>query len=292
MWRARQAASQPAQRLRLFEGVCAPCDLVVSSTCWYSSWVAPADVLAALVVYVLPPSFLAVFLLVFLRDLRRATRPIQLINQGRFSEARALCEKPWWLNWLPSVRLTCQYNMALCLMFEGRLEESLTRFQQLSDASLPGNLREAVANALGTNLLLLDREPELARHWLSRACGSLATASDHMSLALALQRAGDSNAPAQVARAEATADRRLTLGVKVVLVHGKELEDSCFALMRGLYRLERDQGDARADLERAAASSVQSVYQTTARRYLEDLPAIQPVETEPSSLAPHILAGR
>ncbi len=114
-----------------------------------------------------------------------------------------------------------------------------------------------------------------------------------MCLALAMTRAEDPKAAEVAQRAEGTADRRVTLGVKAILVHPEELENACFALMRALYRLERGEvDDARPDLERAAASSVESVYRDRAALLLEKTPAPTPLEPEPSTLAPHVLPGR
>jgi tetratricopeptide (TPR) repeat protein len=223
----------------------------------------------------------------------RILRQVPLLMRGRIAEARADIEKllASWLRRIPTVETSSRYNLACCLAWEGRFEESLAAVHSLGEKKLSRNLRYAVLSLQAGALLMLERDPAGVVRRLDEASRIRTADYDLLRRAhalLSLEKTAE--AMSAFERAEALGRRRLVLGM-VVLIDG-EIQRSGAAYLRGwfLHRIGRD-AEARADLARAARSPRPTVYVTRAQELLASLDP-PPTESDDarSTLAPHVVS--
>ena len=181
-------------------------------------------------------------------------KPRALVRGGYWREAAVAAARMGesWLRVFPSVREEAAHVRAACLHLEGNLEESLAACRALRDGAL----------LEGANLVMLGRDAERAVQRLTAACASpRSSPEDLLFLALAKHAAGDT---AGAAETFALVARSRPKGAPSPRVY-----DPAFRYLRGLYLVETGRpGDARHDLEGAAASPVATVYVARARALL------------------------
>jgi hypothetical protein len=203
----------------------------------------------------------AALAIVLVRAALLIARPKRALVQGRYVQARAAADRlaSSWLRVFSGIHTGAAWVRAVALHLEGDLEGSLA-----SVTHLPSSLRRVIEAA---NLLLLDRDPEEAARLLEQAHSR--APEDRMLYALALKKTGRNEEAARIAddaALDASADPN---------------QAAMFHYLRALVT----SGDPTPDLEQAANAPLPSIYATRARLQLQ-----APVEREPSSLAPQVVA--
>lgn len=222
---------------------------------------------------------------------RRNSRPARLMMRGRFEEARTDLEQLLgsWMGALPGVAAASRYNLACCLIYQGRFEESLIAVEELGAKRLPPNMQYAILSLKAGALLMLERNPADVLRRLDEASRVREADYDLLRRAHALLSLGKTADAMSAFERAAVIGQGSTLGT-TRLVDG-EITQSLSAYLRGwfLHRLGR-RDDARLDLVRAAQSPCVTVYVERARVLLAsyDAPAIDEAEAR-STLAPHVV---
>lgn len=233
------------------------------------------------------------------RDVRRSRRPLALLREGRWVDARVAAEAlaASWMRVLPRVGDDLRYLVALTRHFEGDLVGARRALAALTprDASL----RYAARSLEAACLVLEDGDPIRALAAVREARDARAAAGD------AAERADDAIVEANVLRAlgrddEADARARAAAAVPTHRAPSSplaRLEDAAFRYFLGRDLLARGrEEDARAELARALAEAPGSVYGARADALLATL--VRPrdddasADAERSSLAPQVVSAK
>jgi len=211
------------------------------------------------------------------RDTWRSIQPSRLMIRGEFAAARAasIDVGESWMRWLPGVRPTTPYMIALSHHLEGDLEEAariLADLERGDHGPLDDNMTYAVQSLEAANLVLQQSDPDRVLRLLAATAKSARFARDELMEAIALLALDRREAADEHFRAAGIlpAKPEPKLG-KVVLLWNETLESAMFYTLRGMYlRQTGRETEAVEALLRATSGPKTNVYVEGARRLLAD----------------------
>lgn len=221
------------------------------------------------------------------RDTWRSIQPSRLMLRGEFAAARAAANDVGqsWMRWLPGVRPTTPYMIAVSHHLEGDLDEAAKILKDLDrgeHGALDENMTYATRSLEAANLVLQQSDPERVLRLLTETSRSARFARDELMAAIALLALDRRDEAEKHFRAAGTVVSKPEpkLG-KVVLLWNGELESAMFHTLRGMYlRQTGRETEAVEALLRATSGPKTNVYVEGARRLLADTSLAAPDENE------------
>jgi hypothetical protein len=222
---------------------------------------------------------------VVVRAAWRAWQPARLLRVGRYADAREAAERlaRSWMRVFPSVRTSSRYVVGCSLHLEGDLEGAASALAPLQDARLRKDMRHAICTVEAACLLLADRDFARADALLETATRIQRAPEDILLAALAKHGLGEAERAAELF---AEANARQNANERMVRV-----DEAIFHTLRGLYFTKVGRWtEAQRDFETAAKGPLVNVYVVLARTMLEASATSREVDSDPSSLAPQVVA--